>query len=98
MKSIFRALFALVFITACDSSRVYEVNNEFSDRNWIADSVQVFSFSITDTTKSYNIYYNLRNSISYPFRNIYIKYQLSDSTGNVLNTDLLNGQLFEEKS
>lgn len=89
---IFLALFA------CDNNRVFEKNNELANKQWLADSAQTFSFTVPDSTASYNVYYNLRNSLSYPFRNIYIKYSLTDSSGNVMKTDLVNGDLFEAVS
>jgi gliding motility-associated lipoprotein GldH len=98
MKQLTYVFAMVLLLIACDSSRVYELNNEFENRIWIADSTQNFAFNITDSTSAYNLYYNLRNSASYPFRNIYVRYSLKDSSGNVLQTDLVNGQLFESIS
>ncbi|MEJ2004788.1 MAG: gliding motility lipoprotein GldH [Cyclobacteriaceae bacterium] len=98
MKHLIVVLLITFVLIGCDDSRVYEVNQEFDDRYWLSDSVQHFTFTINDSLSTYNIYYNLRNSVSYPFRNIYVQYNLKDSTGNTLKTDLLNGQLFEEKT
>lgn len=98
MKQLIFVFLILLVLAGCDDSRVYEVNNEFDDKYWLADSTQTFNFAITDSASAYNIYYNLRNSVSYPFRNIYVRYQLRDSSGNILQTDLVNGDLFESKT
>jgi gliding motility-associated lipoprotein GldH len=98
MKQLIFGAVMLFILASCDDSRVYEVNHEFDDKYWLADSTQSFKFTITDSTSAYNVYYNLRNSVSYPFRNIYVRYQLSDSSGNILETDLVNGDLFESKT
>ncbi len=91
-------LLILVSLISCDNTRVYEVNNELPGRYWLADSTQSFTFTISDTVQKYNVYYNLRNSVSYPFRNIYVKYSLSDSSGNLLDGNLYNANLFDSKS
>jgi len=98
MKHLIYVFLFMIVISGCDERRIYEMNHEFDDRYWLADSVQTFSFDIRDSTFGYNIYYNLRNSISYPFRNIYVRYQLVDSTGRELQSDLVNGHLFESKT
>ncbi|MCA6078129.1 gliding motility lipoprotein GldH [Fulvivirga sedimenti] len=98
IKYILQLLIVIPFLVSCDNSRVYEVNNELSGRQWLADSTQSFTFSIPDTSQKYNVYYNLRNSVSYPFRNIYVKYSLTDSTGEMLEGKLDNANLFDAKS
>lgn len=97
-RHIFVFLSFLLVVTSCDDSRIYEKNVEISDKTWIADSVVHFSFQITDSRKSYNLYYNLRNSISYPFQNIYVNYTLEDTLGNELATELVNQNLFHPKT
>lgn len=91
------AAFVLGF-WSCDSARIYEVNTELNDQNWLADSVKQYSFSISDTLSAHNILCNIRNSGSYPFRNIYVKYMLLDSSGSELSGGLVNRELFEAKS
>jgi gliding motility-associated lipoprotein GldH len=87
-------LLLLVIFFSCDSDRVFEENKELENAYWLADSAQEFTFTISDTTQRYNIYYNLRNTASYPFRNIYIDYVLEDTTGRQLEGNLVNRELF----
>lgn len=85
-------------LTACDDSRVYEKNSDLENKEWIADSTKAFEFEIKDSTISYNIYYNIRNTVSYPFQNIYVQYALKDSTDKELDSQLINNNLFDAKT
>ncbi|UII27808.1 gliding motility lipoprotein GldH [Fulvivirga maritima] len=85
-------------LAACDENRIYEKNKTFENKEWLADSTQAFDFKIKDTTLTYNLYYNIRNTISYPFQNIYVQYTLKDSTDKELDSQLINNDLFDPKT
>lgn len=86
----------LLLSTGCsDPNRVYERNVDFSNNLWLADSIAEFEFEIVDTQAAYNLYYNVRNSISYPYNNLYVQYTLEDSLGNVMSKALQNMDLFD---
>jgi gliding motility-associated lipoprotein GldH len=89
---------SLILLSACDESRVYEKNIDFKGNDWYADSVARFPIEIKDQAVEYNMYVDVRNAISYPFANLYIKYNVLDSTGKSLNTKLLRLPLFDKKS
>lgn len=89
---------AILSFTACDNNRVYEENYNFADKIWLIDSVPTFRFEITEPDDSYNIYWNVRNTISYPFRNLYLTYYLEDTLGRTISTDLHNMLLFDPKT
>ncbi len=91
-------LLVLMGMISCDSNRVFEVNNELDGQIWLSDSVQHFEFSMRDTLLEHNVMCNIRNANSYPFRNIYVMYQLKDSTGGVLSEGLVNRELFDTKT
>ena len=86
----------LHMVTSCsDPNRIYERNVDFSNNLWLADSIAEFEFEIADTRQSYNLHYNVRNSISYPYHNLYVQYTLEDSLGNTLSKALQNMDLFD---
>jgi len=98
-KALFIALSILcIGLSACDRQRIYEKNIDFEERIWIYDSVPSFTFEIKDTAESYNLYYNIRNSLDYPFHNLYLNYALKDSTEVVLSTELNDISLFDVKT
>ena len=99
MSRNFYLLLIMIFYVACsDPSRVFDKNIDFKQQYWIVDEPAVFDFEITDASQPYNLYYNVRNSISYPYHNLYVRYSLEDTLGNVLNTKLQNMDLFDPVS
>ena len=61
----------------------------------MADSTAEFEFEIKNSEAEYNLYYNVRNSLSYPYHNLYIRHTLEDSLGNMLSSALQNMDLFD---
>lgn len=98
MRSVFFLMGCLLAVTACDTNRVFERNKEFEDRIWNIDSIPSFQFEIEERQEKYDITLNIRNTLTYPFQNIYITYFLEDTTGRVLKKDLVNYQLFDGKT
>lgn len=92
------SMITLVMLAACSNERVFEENIDFNNRVWQADSLARFKFRINDSTQDYSIYLNIRNTADYPFHNIYLEYNLQDSSGNVLREELINRNLFDEKT
>jgi gliding motility-associated lipoprotein GldH len=99
MNRIIVFLTFVVFIAfGCNRGRIFEKNVKFSDRIWNKDSAAVFDFEITDINSDYKFYFNLRNTILYPYQNIYLSYSLEDTLGNVYDSDLTNINLFDSKT
>lgn len=89
-------LFVGTTLTSClDKDRVYEKNVDFTQKYWDIDSVPAFTFTIPDSTKVYDIYWNVRNTTTYPYRNLYITYYLEDSLGTPLSSALHDMTLFD---
>lgn len=98
MKRIALAIIALSVLIACDPNRVYEDNADIQDAIWEIDVIPQFEFEIDDASAPYNLHINIRNGISYPFHNIYVKYNLKDSSDRVLMTDMTEFFLFDPKT
>lgn len=98
----FLTLFSLATIvwvaTSCDDQRVFENNLEFKTRAWAVQEEPVFEFNIPDSAGTYSLYYNVRNSLDYPYARIFVTYALYDSTGKELSKKLVYHDLFDEKS
>ncbi|MGK7391547.1 MAG: gliding motility lipoprotein GldH [Candidatus Cyclobacteriaceae bacterium M2_1C_046] len=90
-------LFIVIIFSCCDPERVYEENEEFAGGIWHVDSIPVFDFSIQEEG-TYDVYLNIRNTLEYPFQNLYVTYYLEDTLGQVLKTDLVNFKLFDPKT
>lgn len=91
-------LLIFVVAAACDSSRIYETNQEFKANRWLAQDTARFVFTIADSSASVNLYVNLRNSIDFATSRVFLQYQLADSSGNELRARLLNFMLFDKKT
>ncbi|MGV3502184.1 MAG: gliding motility lipoprotein GldH [Adhaeribacter sp.] len=67
---------ALWVCSACDPNRIYEENIDIKDYNWKIADVKEFNFAITDTTKTYQIFFNVRNALGYEYYNLYLSQTL----------------------
>jgi gliding motility-associated lipoprotein GldH len=88
----------LVTLFACDEQRVYEKNVDLAGNQWYIDTVPSLTFQIEDVSKTYTISYNVRNSVSYPFYNLFVRYYLQDSTGKPISTRLQELMLVDAKT
>lgn len=88
----------LTLLCSCDTSRLYEKNIPIEANTWKAYHAYTFDFRIDNIEQRYNILFNLRNTPRYPNHNIYVRYELTDSVGNKLKTDLKNFLLFDPKT
>ena len=91
-------LIGVLWLSSCDQHRVFEENVDFQDKQWLVDTVPAFQFEIKDPSQPYNIYWNVRNTIEYPYRNLYITYYLEDTSGHHIASDLHDMLLFEPKT
>ncbi|MBT1701964.1 gliding motility lipoprotein GldH [Chryseosolibacter indicus] len=97
MRTILITLFTVTLLASCDKNRVYDKNEDFDNGLWPTAVKPSFEFEIKENVP-YNIYGNIRNSVSYPFSRLFITYYLEDSTGNVLNKKLIEHTLFDPKT
>ena len=99
MRLIFYlSLLGLGIFSCNDPSRVFDDNLDFKQQYWLVDQPVVFDFEITDAGQNYNLFYNVRNSNTYPYHNLYVRYSLEDTVGNVISTSLQNMDLFDATS
>ena len=94
----FICLGVLLSLISCDKARVFEENHEFNSKNWYVDSVQTYQFTVSDVSKPYNVLINLRNSDSYPYYNLFLRYYLADSLGKELKSQQLELLLMDAKT
>jgi gliding motility-associated lipoprotein GldH len=87
----------IVLLSSCDDSRVYEKNYDFDKREWVVNEKPSFEFTVS-SNQDYNLYCNLRNSVTYPYSRIFINYTLKDSSGLELKKEMIKTFLFDEKT
>ncbi len=72
----FLGLIGMMTFCSCNSGVVYENYTDLPSNQWHADSVIRFEFDIINTSESYNLYYNIRHTLAYPYYNLYVQYSL----------------------
>lgn len=78
----------LLLLTGCDPNTVYNAYEDIDDGQWYEKNAPAFTFRIEDTSIPYNIYYNLRNSLAYPYYNLYLTRYLTDEKGKLIESRL----------
>jgi gliding motility-associated lipoprotein GldH len=99
MRIVLAGCVVAVLLVACgDSQRVYEQNTDFNERLWLVKEKPKFEFEITNVQQKYNLYGNIRNTVSYPYARLFYTYYLQDSTGRELQKNLMGEFLFDAKT
>ncbi|MEM6522531.1 MAG: gliding motility lipoprotein GldH [Bacteroidota bacterium] len=98
MRRILLLFLVLTCVQGCDSNRIYERNYDLTDKMWASDNVMRFEFEVETSKEPVNLYFNVRNSLSYPFQNLYVKYTLKDTLDQVFSEELINYNLFDIKT
>ncbi|MGA0557168.1 gliding motility lipoprotein GldH [Larkinella sp. VNQ87] len=73
-------------LAGCDEKAVYKGIEDIKDGTWYINNAPEFTFEIEDTTLTYSVYYNIRNSVAYPYYNLFIRRYLLDASGKVLES------------
>ncbi len=97
-KSFYFSLVIVIFLSACGENTVYQNNMDLPNKKWASEQNILFDFEIEDTLSDYNIAYTLRNGLDYPYYNLYLKYELKDSSGGSISTGLQELILMNKKS
>lgn len=88
MKRLGLAVFVTLLALSCDTKAVYSEYTDIEDGKWYIKNAPSFTFEIKDATEPYNIYYNLRNSLSYGYYNLYLTRYLRDDRGKEIESRL----------
>ncbi|AQG81610.1 gliding motility lipoprotein GldH [Spirosoma montaniterrae] len=75
-------------LIGCDPNTVYKEYTDIEDGKWYIKNAPSFTFEIKDATVPYNIYYNLRNNLSYGYFNLYLTRYLRDANGKEIESRL----------
>ena len=95
---IFLLLIWLGLITSCSDGSGYKVYQEIGTSGWHIDSAAVFPLPIEQTTYPHKLGYIDRNTIDYPFSNLYVRYQLVSPEGDTLQQGIHESDLMDPKT
>ncbi len=88
-------LFFISFFLSCNNPR-YSNYYSFEDEIWFQDSSIVFDFNSLNS-KNLKFEISISYDNNYPYQNLYTSYSLIDSKRNVINSEMIEIQLFEKK-
>lgn len=83
------ALFSLAVLFSCDPGMVYHRFQDVEDGTWDWEDPKRFRVEVSDTTHLHNIYLQVRHTVDYPLRNLYMFVQVEGPSGQRL-TDTVN--------
>jgi len=84
----------LLALPSCDKKRVYDTVVDLDSSYWNEQDTLQYSFEINDTSKAYQLFYNVRYNNAYPFYNLYVTRIVEDSIGNFISKKLQAMDLF----
>ncbi|NID09966.1 gliding motility lipoprotein GldH [Fibrivirga algicola] len=90
MKRFCLVIGLLALLTACeqDPNVVYKENADIENGKWYVKNAPSFRFTITDASIPYDLYYTLRNNLTYPYYNLYLTRYLTDEQGREIESRL----------
>ena len=68
----FGLIIMVIFLSACDSAKVFEENISLENYIWPAEDHIKFQTEITDTINEMNLILNIRHTAHYPFSNLWV--------------------------
>lgn len=94
----FTLLLAVTSFLSCDSNAIFKDHEDIDDGVWYVKNEPSFTFEITDISQPYNVYYLVRNSIGYPYYNLYVKRFLLNEKNKIVNEALNELILMDERT
>ena len=70
-----------ILFPACDSKRYFEENKAIFKGSWKSEEKAHFDVQITDTLSRYDFFLNVRNSVDYPYSNLYLFIHTTNPVG-----------------
>lgn len=95
VNSLLAALLMLGLFS-CNGNLMYTDVAEMPDSEWNLFNNPEFSFPVSDTTKSTNIFFTIRTGSQYPYRNIFLFVTTKAPDGKSI-TDTLEYEIADEK-
>jgi gliding motility-associated lipoprotein GldH len=88
----------VICLISCDKQTVFNENRDFPNAKWAIDNECKFGFLIDDPNLAYNVYYNVRNNLTYPYYNLFVTRYLYDGSGKKLDEKLDELLLADDKT
>lgn len=90
------AILLMLGLFSCNDNLIYTDVAEMPDSEWNLFNNPDFSFPVSDTTKSSDIFFTIRTGSQYPYRNIFLFITTKAPDGKSV-TDTLEYEIADEK-
>ena len=80
-KTILGVLIVIFF--SCSKNDDFKKYKRLKNQEWISEDTLKFNFFINDTLSNYNLFLNLRHTINYEYRNLFLFLQLEESIDTI---------------
>jgi gliding motility-associated lipoprotein GldH len=84
ISATFCLLVTFMTMVSCDSQRIFDIYKRLPESGWHADSLQLFTFDVENTTQNHNLYFNVRNDRSYGFSNLWLFVKIIPPEGELI--------------
>ncbi len=84
MRLLFSAISLLFILISCDENRILDDYKSMPDAIWLKNDLVEFNFTLEDTLSKNNVFIKIRNTVDYPYSNIYLFTKVSFPDGKVL--------------
>ncbi len=88
----------LLLFCACEHTMVYQKTISLPETQWCVDFLPEFKFHIREEEQTYNIYFTVEYTPTYPYQNLCLTYYLENDTQDLLETALKDYELFDAKT
>ena len=95
-RTIFLLFFSLIIFSSCDTNTILKDNYDIPEAKWFIKDSPSFSFDVTDTEVTYNVFYNVRNNRNYLYHNLYLTHYLTAPNGKIIHQKLDEIILFDQ--
>ncbi len=77
-------IFPLIYFASCSTNQevVFDDVVKIESGTWKRQDIKKFEVQIPDSSQEYNLYYSVRYGAKYPFYNLYLRMQITDSLQN----------------
>lgn len=80
---LFATLCLGILLSGCDKNVVYKAYEDIDDGQWFIKNTPSFKVEIKDSTQLYNVYYLVRNTLQYPYYNLYLTRKITAPDSSV---------------
>jgi len=84
MRILLTVISILFVLISCDENRVFDEYKSIPEAVWLKDDLVKFEFTLDDTLSRNQVYIKIRNTVDYPYSNIYLFTKVDFPDGRIL--------------